>query len=124
MPNFSKKVRLQGVFYWEKVDAIATSNTTVATMDAGQTVDGVTLTEGMKVALVAQTTGAEDGVYQINADTVAPTRVRNWEAGDSVVGYAVRATAGTANKNKVFAVYAEPAVVGTNDLNFIEHERI
>lgn len=124
MPNFSKKVRLQGVFYWEKVNLIATTNQTVASMDAGQTVDSVTLTAGMKVALVNQTDGTQDGVYLINADGVAPTRVRNWAVGDSVVGYAVRATAGTANKNKVYAVYAEPAVVGTNDLNFIEHERI
>lgn len=124
MPNFSKKVRLTGVFYYEKVNATSLVNVTVASMDAGQTVDGVLLTTGMKVALCGQTTGAEDGVYTINADGTPPTRTKNWQAGDSVVGYAVRATAGTANKNRVMAVYAEPAVVGTHDLNFIEHERI
>jgi hypothetical protein len=124
MTNFSKKVRLTGVFYYEKVNATSLTNVTVATMDAGQTVDGVLLTAGMKVALCGQTTGAEDGVYTINADGTPPTRAKNWEAGTSVVGYAVRATAGTANKNRVMAVYAEPAVVGTHDLNFIEHERI
>jgi len=124
MPNFSKRVRLTGVFYWEKVNAIATTNVTVASMDAGQTVDGVVLTAGMKVALTNQTTGAEDGVYDIKADGTPPVRSKGWEAGTSVVGYAVRATAGTANKNKVFAVYAEPAVAGTNDMQFIETDRI
>jgi hypothetical protein len=93
-------------------------------MDAGQTVDGVVLAAGDRVLLKNQTTAAENGVYVINADTVAPTRAADWAAGTDVVGYAVRVYAGTANANTVWAVYAQPAVVGTDAPQFIQHERM
>ncbi len=119
-----KKVRLTGVNRTVKVKAASTANATIATLDAGQTLDGVTLAQGDRVLLKNQTTGAENGVYVINADGNAATRAADWPAGADVVAYAVRVTAGTANANTVWAVYAEPAVVGTNDPQFIKHQRI
>lgn len=120
----AKKVRLTGVFRTVKVRAMSTANVTVASLDAGQTLDGVTLVAGDRVLLKNQTTGAENGVYVINADTVAPTRAADWAAGADVVGFAVRAYAGTVHAGHVYAVYAEPAIVGTNDPQLIKHEKM
>jgi len=124
MPNFAKKVRLTGVVNTMFARAASTANATIATLDAGQTLDGVTLAEGDRVLLKNQTTPAENGVYVIRADGNAAVRAADWAAGMDVVTYAVRVTAGTANANTVWAVYAEPAVVGTHDPQFIKHERI
>ncbi len=120
----AKKVRLTGVFRTVKVRAASTANATIATLDAGQTLDGVTLAAGDRVLLKNQTTAAENGVYVINADGSAATRALDWKAGIDVVGYAARVYEGTANENTVWAVYAEPAVVGTNAPNFVQHERM
>lgn len=119
----AKKVRLSGVFYTDRVRAASTANVTLSGLDAGQTLDGVTLAQGDKVLLKNQTTGAENGVYQINADATPPTRTQKWAAGESVVGYSARVTEGTTQANTVWAVYAEPAVIGTNNPEFIRHER-
>lgn len=120
----AKKVRLTGVFRTvPKVRAATTANGTLATAYAnGSVVDGVTLATGDRILLKDQTTGAENGVYVVKA-TGAPDRAADWALGQDVVGYAARITAGTANANTVWAVYAEPAVVGTNAPNFIKHER-
>ncbi len=119
----AKRVRLSGVFRTVKVRAASTANVTLSGLDAGQTLDGVTLAQGDRVLLKNQTTGAENGVYVINADGQAPTRAKDWAAGADVVGFAARAYAGTTQANTVWAVYAEPAVVGTNDPQLIKHER-
>lgn len=120
----AKKVRLTGVFRTVKVRAASTANATIATLDAGQALDGVTLAANDRVLLKNQTTAAENGVYVINADGQAATRAADWAAGADVVGFAVRVYEGTANENTVWAVYAEPAVVGTNAPNFVQHERM
>lgn len=118
----AKKVRLTGVFRTEWVRAASTANATIATLDAGQSLDGVTLAEGDFVLLKNQTVATENGPYRINADGQAATRMTGWTTGENVVGYACRVRAGTANAGTVWAVYAEPAVIGTNDPQFIKHE--
>lgn len=119
----AKMSRLSNVFRWVKVRGASTANVTIATLDAGQTLDGLTLAQGDRVLLKNQTTAAENGVYVINADGSAATRAADWAAGADVRGFAVRVYAGTANINTVWAVYAEPAIVGTNAPNFVQHER-
>lgn len=117
----AKKVRLTGVFRTVKVRAASTANVTIATaLNSGDTIDGVTLADGDRVLLKDQTTGAENGVYIVGT---TPARSADWAAGADVVGFAARVYEGTANENTVWAVYAEPAVVGTNAPNFVEHER-
>lgn len=125
MGKKAKKVRLTGVVrYVPKVRVATTGNGTLATAYAnGQTVDGVTLATGDRILLKDQTTAVDNGVYTVNASG-APTRATEWAAGTDVVGYGVRVTAGTANINTVWAVYAEPAVVGTHAPNFVKHERM
>lgn len=119
----AKKVRLTGVHYTVRARAASTANGTLASAFAnGSTVDGLTLATGDLLLLKNQTTGAENGLY-IVAASGAPARDPRFATGQSVVGYAVRVTAGTANANTVWAAYAEPAVIGTHDPQFIKHER-
>lgn len=119
----AKKVRLTGVFRTVKVRAATTAAVTLSGLDAGQVVDGITLVQGDRVLVKNQAAPIENGVYVINADATPPTRASDWAVGASVVGFAARAYVGTANANTVWAVYAEPAVVGTNAPDFIKHER-
>lgn len=117
----AKKVRLTGVFRTVKVRAASTANVTIATaLNDADVIDGVTLATGDRVLLKNQTTGAENGVYVVG---VTPVRSADWAAGADVVGFAARVYAGTAGANTVWAVYAEPAVVGTHAPNFVQHER-
>lgn len=119
----AKKIRLTGVFRWvPRVRVATTANGTLASAFAnGSTVDGVTLATGDRILLKNQTTGAENGVYVVKASG-APDRAADWPVGQDVTGFAVRVTAGTANAKTAWAVYAEPAVVGTNAPNFVQHE--
>lgn len=120
----AKKVRLEGVVRTVKARAATTANGTLATAFAnGQTVDGVVLATGDRVLLKNQTTGAENGVYVVKASG-APDRAAEWAVGADVVTFGVRVYSGTANANTVWAVYAQPAVVGTDDPQLIKHERI
>ena len=117
----AKKVRLHGVFRTVKVRAATTANITIATaLNNGDTLDGVTLATDDRVLVKNQTTGSENGVYVVGT---TPARSADWAAGASVVGFAARIYEGTAGAGKVYAVYAEPAVVGTDDPQLILHER-
>lgn len=117
----AKKVRLHGVFRTVKAKAATTANVAIATaLNAGDVIDGVTLADGDRVLVKNQTVGTEDGVYVVGAN---PARATDFAVGKDVVGFGVRVYNGTANKNTVWAVYAEPAVVGTNALRFIDYER-
>lgn len=106
---------------WFRVRAASTANVTVAGLDAGQALDGVTLAEGDRVLLKNQTTATENGVYLINADTVAPTRATDYPAGYKSDGSVVKVTEGTANARTAWLQYAEPGVVGTNGLVYVSH---
>lgn len=120
----AKKVRLEGVTRFVKVKGASTANLTVASAVVnGLVADGVTYATGDRILLKNQTTPAENGVYVVAASGAA-SRASDWAAGDSVVGFGVRVYNGTAGANTVWAVYAEPAVVGTNDPQFIQHERM
>lgn len=120
----AKKVRLTGVVRTVKVRVATTANGTLATAFAnGQIVDGVTLATGDRILLKDQTNGVENGVYVVKASG-APDRAPDWATGTDVVTYAARAYAGTANANTVWAVYAEPAIVGTHAPQFVKHERM
>ncbi len=117
----AKKFRVSPL-EWHKVRAASTANVTIATLDAGQVLDGVTLVQGDAVLLKDQTVATENGMYLINADGQAATRHSEWAAGADRSGHAVRVYAGTANNKRVWMAYAEPGVVGTNAPVFIEHE--
>lgn len=123
----AKMVRLTGVTRYVKVKGSSTANLAVASaLVNGLVHDGVTYATGDRMLLKNQSTPAENGIYTIVASGAAP-RTSDWATGADVRGMAVRVYNGTAGApggvQKVWAVYAEPAIVGTHDPEFIRHER-
>lgn len=111
---------VRGITKYYAVEARATGNVSLATLDAGQALDGVTLAQGDTVLLDQQTTAAEDGIYLINADGNAATRISDLPAGASAEGIAVTVTGGTTHGDKTFIQTAEDAVIGTDGLTFVQ----
>ena len=72
----------QGLDVKDSVRAASTANAAIATLDAGQSLDGITLAQGDRVLLKNQTTGSENGIYVINADGTAATRASDFQSGD------------------------------------------
>lgn len=98
----------------EPVRAASTSNGTLATaFEDGDTMDGVTLATGDRILLKDQSTGAENGIYIVNA-TGAPTRAADNDAdGDFFLGQMVPVIAGTANAASVFMLTAGDTLAAT-----------
>lgn len=120
----AKHNRLAGVYRYIKAKGASTANLTVASaLVNGLVHDGVTYATGDVILLKNQSSGVENGLYVIAASGAA-SRDTRWPAGRNVAGYAVRVYNGTVNKGLVFACYAEPAIAGTNDPGFIQHERM
>lgn len=106
---------------WFRVRAASTAAVTLAGLDAGQVLDGVTLVEGDRVLLKNQADPVANGVYVIKADTVAPTRATDYPVGYKSDGSVVKVTEGTANARTAWLQYTEPGVVGTASLLYISH---
>lgn len=66
--------RVAGLTWKEAVRAASTANVTLASVDAGSSLDGVTLALNDRVLIKNQTNAQDNGIYVVNADTVAPTR--------------------------------------------------
>lgn len=131
----AQRYRLGQVAGWSRVRAATTTNGTLATAyENGDTIDGVVLATGDLILLKNQTTASENGVYKVAASG-APTRVAatdytssrgnvsRWATGEDSAGQAVRVVEGTANAGKAFVQYAQPGVVGTDNLVFVAHPR-
>ena len=105
----------RGLFWKQPVRAATTTNGTLATAYAnGSSVDGVTLVTGDRILLKNQTTGAENGIYTVNASG-APTRALDADTGTELnPGTAVTVTEGTTNGDKVFLMVGDAAItIGT-----------
>jgi hypothetical protein len=94
---------------WKRPCRVATTaNITIATaLNAGDTIDGVTLAAGDRVLVKSQTAGAENGIYLAG---VTPIRdfdmdqdvTTNTFAVEEIAGAFVYVIAGTVNAGKVF----------------------
>jgi hypothetical protein len=79
----------------------STANVTIATgLNAGDSIDGVTLAAGDRVLLKNQSTGAENGVYVAGA---TPARAFDMLEGVAAYGAVIYVVAGTANGGHTFA---------------------
>jgi len=88
-----------GLSWKSAVRVATTANGTLASAFAnGQTVDGVTLVTGDRILLKDQSTGADRGIYVVNASG-APTRASDNDTGPEMLGAAVMVLEGTANAN-------------------------
>lgn len=105
----------RGLSWKAPVRVATTANGTLATAyENGDSVDGVTLVTGDRILLKNQTTGAENGIYTVNASG-APTRATDADGGTELApGTAVSVTEGTANADKVFMIISDAAItIGT-----------
>ena len=103
----------------EPVRVATTANGTLASaFENGDTVDGVTLATGDRILLKDQTTGADRGIYTVNASG-APTRATDFDASAEVLGAVILVTEGTANADKVYVCTTNaPITLGTTSLSF------
>lgn len=86
---------------WHKPVRVATTaNVTISTaLNAGDTIDGVTLAAGDRVLVKSQSTGSQNGIYIAGA---TPARAYDMLYGIQAMGAFVYVIAGTANGAKVF----------------------
>lgn len=106
---------------FKMVKVASTANGTLATaFAAGQTVDGVTLVAGDRILLKDQSTGAENGVYIVQA-TGAPIRAFDGDAGAEILGSAFYVLQGTVNAATQWVVTntTEPTL-GSTALTFAQ----
>lgn len=96
-----------------------TANVTIATaLNAGDTIDGVTLAEGDRVLVWQQTAAAENGIYVAGA---TPFRAVDYDASEEIVGTLVPVVAGSTYGGHVFRnTNTGTIVVDTDDITFEE----
>jgi len=104
---------------WKDVRVASTANVTLASgVENGDTIDGVTLATGDRVLLKNQSTGAENGIYTVNASG-APTRATDYDADTEIASSAVIVDEGTTNAGTVWILTTNlPITVGSTSLSF------
>jgi hypothetical protein len=76
----------RGLYWKDAVRVATTTNGTLASAFAnGQTVDGITLVTGNRILIKNQSSGAENGIYTVNASG-APTRALDADTGTELSG--------------------------------------
>lgn len=101
------------------VRVATTADITIATaLNAGDTIDGVTLAAGDRVLVWVQSTGSQNGIYDVAA---TPVRSYDMDSGLEAVGSFVRVLEGTTHGGKFFVNTNTGAVtIGTTALTFAE----
>lgn len=119
------KALVNGLDIKGSVRAATTANGALATAFAnGQVIDGVTLATGDRILLKNQTTGADNGVYTVNASG-APTRATDADANAEVTGgFTVWVNEGTANGDSQWTLTTnDPITLGTTALTFTQTDK-
>lgn len=105
---------LLGQDQWKQpVRCATTASVTIATaLNAGDTLDGVTLAAGDRVLVKDQGTASQNGIYVVDA---SPYRAPDMDADEEVLGAAVYVIDGTANAGTAWAVTTATAVTVDTD---------
>jgi hypothetical protein len=108
---------IAGLKWKAPVRVAVTSN--VGSISGLQTIDGVALLAGDRVLLLAQTTGAQNGIYLAAAGSWS--RSADMSAGSSAAGSAIFVTAGVAGTGNAYSCTSAAGsdVVGTDALVFV-----
>lgn len=112
----------QGLSAKDSVRVATTANGTLATAyENGDTVDGVTLATGDRILLKDQTTGAENGIYTVNASG-APTRAVDFDSNAEIAkGAFVFVEEGTDNADSGWVLTTDGAItIDTTSLAFTQ----
>lgn len=112
----------QGLSAKNSVRAATTAAATLATdFENGDTVDGVTLATGDRILIKNQSTGAENGIYTVNASG-APTRATDFDAAAEVqAGAFVFVEEGTTNADTGWVLTTDGTItIGSTALAFTQ----
>jgi len=101
-------------------ESVRAATTGAITLSAPQTIDGVAVIAGNRVLVKNQGTASQNGIYV--AAAAAWARSEDLVVGSSAAGVYTFVEEGTINAEKGFicTADADAAVVGTNDLGFVE----
>jgi hypothetical protein len=113
--------KLAGLSWKQAVRAATTANGTLATaFENGDTIDGVTLATGDRILIKNQSTGAENGIYTVNASG-APTRATDADSGAEMVNASCYVSEGTANADTQWTCTTNaPITIGSTALAFAQ----
>lgn len=103
---------------WKQAVVVASTTNIVSLSAPGSTMDGVTLTDQMRVLLKNQTTASQNGIYVYTAGTTTLAYAPDWALTVDESGAVVSVDKGTVNAGLVFNVTTSPAVVGTNSITW------
>jgi hypothetical protein len=112
----------QGLSAKDSVRIATTATGTLASgFENGDTVDGVTLATGDRILIKNQSSGAENGIYTVNASG-APTRAVDFDTATEIQkGAFVFVEEGTANADSGWVLTTDGTiVVGTTALSFTQ----
>lgn len=108
------------VLSWKDTVRAATTvaGTLATSFENGDTIDGVTLATNDRILIKNQASGAENGIYTVNASG-APTRSTDADVAAELVGAACFVSEGTANADKIFFCTTNaPITLNTTPLVF------
>lgn len=110
-----------GIKWKASVRAATTANGTLATAFAnGQAVDGVTLVTGDRILIKNQSTGAENGIYVVQASG-APVRATDADSAAEALQAAVWVEEGTTNADTGWVCTTNaPITLGSTSLTFAQ----
>lgn len=101
------------------VRVASTADVTIASLNAGDSIDGVTLSIGDLVLLKNQSTGSQNGIYSIGISAPA-TRPSDYDAGSEILNSFVSVFAGTTNAGKIYQVTNTSVTVGVTSIAYQE----
>lgn len=102
----------------DAVRVATTANGALATAYANwQTVDGIALVTGDRILIKNQTTGAENGIYTVNASG-APTRSTDADTATDIADAVVYVSQGTVNADTGWKLVTDSIVLWTTPLVF------
>lgn len=85
-----------GTWAKESVVAVATGNVTLSGSGSAPSIDGVSVQEGQRLLLVAQTTASQNGIYTVHTSSgVAWTRTEDADTATDLAGAVVSVLGGT-----------------------------
>ena len=111
---------LEGLKPKAAVRVATTANITIATaLNAGDSIDGVTLANGDRVLVKDQTAAEQNGIYVVSATPVRSTDFDSLSPIDEINGSLVAVQEGTDHAGKVFVQSGAVAVLDTDPINFV-----
>ena len=111
---------VQGLSWKQAVRVATTANGTLASaFEDGDTVDGVVLATGDRILLKDQSTGADNGIYTVNASG-APTRALDANTSAEIDSMTVYVEAGTANADTVWTLTTNDPTLGSTSLTYAQ----